>query len=104
MADSIQNSFSNGALIEGWNVENEETLLIMLNIVAQINQFPQAIKTGEEANTELLSLIRRAGCVQGSILEDDFRLRQILPQCAPLPKQDKCCIRYAFICNRFAIV
>ena len=40
MTDSVQNSFSDHALIKGRDVKNEEPFLIMLYVIPQVDKFP----------------------------------------------------------------
>lgn len=76
MAGRVQDGFSDNTFVESRDIEDKETFLIMLNVIAQIYQFPQAIEAGEETDPELFPLVGWSGNVGRTILKNDLRLWQ----------------------------
>ena len=94
MAYRIQDSFSNNTLIKRGDVEHKEALLIMLFIIPQVDQLPNAIVAGKEARLEFFPLVCGAGGLGRAVFKDDLRLWQKSDECLAFSKQDHCGIRH----------
>ncbi len=75
VADCIQNGLSHDALIERKDVKYEKTFLIMLFVVPQIDQLPDAVIARKEAHPEFFPLVCRARCFGRTIFKNNFSLR-----------------------------
>jgi hypothetical protein len=77
MGHRVEQGFTDRGFVKSRNVVPEQTLLIALSIIAEIDAFPERILKKEEPFPELGAILRGAGCFGRAVLEDDFRLRQI---------------------------
>ena len=94
MAYCIQDGFSHDTLIKRGDVEHKEALLIMLFIIPQVDQLPNAIVAGKEARLEFFPLVCGAGGLGRAVFKDDLRLWQKSDECLTFSKQDQCGIRH----------
>jgi hypothetical protein len=60
---------------------HHQAILIVLPVVAEVHRLPELIVIGKKALAVFISLVRRAGRFGGAILENDFALREVLPEC-----------------------
>src|SRR3989344_1969244 len=97
MGHRVKQGLTDRSFVKSRNVVPEQTLLIALPIIAEIDAFPERILKEEEPFPELGAILRGAGCIRRAVLEDDFRLRQIPAERLPCSEQDQRCVAQALI-------
>src|SRR3990172_7790306 len=103
MGNRVEQGLTDRGFVESQNVVPEQTLLIALSIIAEIDALPERIMKKEESFPELGAILRGAGCFRRAVLEDDFRLRQIPVERLSCSEQDQRCIVQALIHEQLGV-
>jgi hypothetical protein len=85
VTDRVQDGFSNHALVEGGNVPDEEPLLEVLQVVAQVDEAPDLIEYKQESLPELVPVRSRSGRFVRAVLKHNLRLGKMSSQGFTLP-------------------
>ncbi len=86
MGYRVQDSFAYNSFIKGGYLFYEETLLIMLDLIAEIDGIPQLVEYVEEPLTELQPLLVSNLIFGGTVFEYDLGLRQAPAKAGSRPK------------------
>jgi hypothetical protein len=77
MAHGIKNSLAYGPFLQRRNVQNEKSVLIMLQIVPEVDSIPEVVVEGEKCFSVFLALLRRSRRFSRSIFENHLCLSQV---------------------------
>ena len=80
MTHRVEDSLAHHALVEGRNIPDEEPLLEVLQVIAQIDKTPDLVEHGKESLPELVSIGCWSRRFVGAVLEDHFCLGKMSSQ------------------------
>jgi hypothetical protein len=96
MRDRVENSLTHGPLAERGHIQHDEADLIVLLVVAKIDEVPKGVVAKQKPLLKLDALTGRTRGIAGAILEDDLSAGSKASERSPSPKQDERGVRDAF--------
>ena len=57
MGHGVQEGLANSSLVEGWNVHHEQSILIVLLVIAPVYPFPKMVEEEQEYFADLFALV-----------------------------------------------
>ena len=89
VAHCVQDRLAHRALVEGRHVPDEQALLEVLEVVAQVHSLPDLVEHRQEAEAELTAVRCRPRNLVRPVLEEDLRLAEMPTHGFARTKQDQ---------------
>src|SRR5687768_12000165 len=103
MAERVVNGFAYDAFVKGGYVQNEETILEVLEVIAKIDGVPDVLLEQEVSLPKIQTLLRRTRHLTGAILKHDLSLAQMSAKPGFRSKQDERRIRDALVSKKLRV-
>ena len=80
MTNRIENCLPHGSLVQRGNIKDEQSLLKVLSVIAQVDLGPHRILEQEKSTAVVFTLLGGTRRFVGAVFEDHLSLRQVFPQ------------------------